>query len=171
MADHIIALPPKDGLGTLAIYADGRVQICPWTPSLALSPDIVAWRQNGPLVIQDSAVNPQIISNSPKDWGYTVNDVSPTWRSGIGVSADQNTLYYFAGSKLSMSALAQGMLAAGAANALQLDINNYWVHFVAIRVKDGKLVPEPLFPEAMKENLDRYLNPYTRDFFYITLAP
>jgi len=31
-----------------------------------------------------------------------------------------------------------------------------------------ELVPEPLLPELMTENLDRYLYPFGRDFFYIT---
>lgn len=168
MADGITALPPRPGLGTLAIGPDGRVQIGDWGSEIDPAAPYVAWRQNGPLVVHNGQIDPQIYSNSPKDWGYTVSDVSPTWRSAIGLSADGQVLYYFAGSKLTMQALAQSMLTAGVANGIQLDINNYWVHFVALRVQTGKMVPEPLFPEAMTENLDRYLYPYTRDYFYVT---
>ena len=171
MADGVIAIPPRDGLATIGIFKDGTVQIGEWGSQIADSPNLVAWRQNGPLVVRQGQINPQIFNNSPKDWGYTVDDVSPTWRSALGISADGKTLYFFAGSKLTMQALAQSMLAAGAAEGLQLDINNYWVHFVAIRTDGAKLIPEPLFPDSMSENLDRYLHPYTRDFFYVTSAP
>jgi len=171
MAGGVIAIPPRDGLATIGIYKDGTVQIGEWGNEITDTPNLIAWRQNGPLVVQRGQINPQIFNNSPKDWGYTVDDVSPTWRSALGISADGQTLYFFAGSKLTMQALAQSMLAAGAMEGLQLDINNYWVHFVAIRTDGTKLIPDPLFPDAMSENLDRYLHPYTRDFFYVTSAP
>lgn len=171
MAGGVVALPPRQGIGTLAIYDNGEVKIGIWGQDIQDSPDLQAWRENGPLVIQDGQVNPEIYNNSPSDWGYTVKDVSPTLRSGIGISADGRTLYYFAGPSLSMEALAQGMLTAGVYRSLQLDINNYWVHFVAAHDQGGKLLLEPLLPDSMKENIDRYLYPHGRDFFYVTAQP
>lgn len=171
MADGIVALPPRDGIGTLLIYKDGRVKIEVWGVGVQPLDNLIAWRQNGPPVVQEGQINPVIYNNSPKDWGYTVNDVSPTLRSGIGLSADGETLYYFAGPSLSMEALASGMVAAGAWWALQLDINNYWVNFVVVRASDKQLLLEPLLPELMKDNIDRYLYPYGRDFFYVTSRP
>ena len=168
MSDGITTLPPKDGLGTVAIYKDGTVRMGAWGTDIISSTEMTAWRENGPLVVQDGKIDPKIYNNSPADWGYTVNDVSPTWRSGLGISADSQTLYYFAGPSLSMPALANTMLAAGAYRGIQLDINSYWVHFVVIKPVGTKLIPEPLFPSTMNENVDRYLHPYTRDFFYIT---
>jgi Phosphodiester glycosidase len=168
MADGVTALPPRDGLGTLAIYTDGTVRMGEWGTDITPSTQITAWRQNGPLVIQNGQINPRIYNDSPKDWGYTVNDVSPTLRSGIALSADGKTLYYLVGPRLTMEALAKSMLAAGAANGMQLDINNFWTLFVSIHDENSKLVPEPLLPDQMKEFLDRYLHPYTRDYFYVT---
>jgi len=165
MSDGITVLPPRDRLGTLAIYADGSVLIGEWGSEIDPNGDFLAWRQNGPLVIINGAINPRIYNDSPKDWGYTVDDVSPTLRSGIAISADGKTLYYVAGPRMTMQALAESMLAAGANNGMQLDINNYWVHFVAI---DANLKPEPLLPDLMTEFPDRYLQPYTRDYFYVT---
>ena len=168
MAGGVTALPPKDGLGTLAIYQSGRVGLGEWGAGMTLTPDMVAFRQNGPLVIQQGKVNPRIYDNSPQDWGYTVNDVSPTVRSGIGLSTDEKTLYYFCGPSLSMEALAQAMQAAGAWNAIQLDINNYWTLFVKFQPSGSKVIPEPLLPQLMVANVDRYLWNYSRDYFYIT---
>jgi hypothetical protein len=168
MADDDLALPPRDGLGTLVIYRSGSVRLGEWGSDLGMSPNVVAFRQNGPLVIHRGEINAQIYNNSPLDWGYTVNDVSPTVRSGVGLSADNKTLYYFCGPSLSMEALAKSMLTAGAMNAIQLDINNYWVLFVKVQPSGSKLVPEPLLPRLMVADIDRYLTQSPRDFFYIT---
>ncbi len=168
MADGSQALPPRDGLGTVAIYQNGDVRLGEWGTDLSLSSDMTAYRQNGPLVIQKGQINNQIYNNSPLDWGYTVIDVSPTVRSGIGLSQDGFTLYYFCGPSLTMEALAKSMQTAGAYNAIQLDINNYWVLFVKITPAGSKLIAEPLLPRLMVDGVDRYLTQSPRDFFYIT---
>ena len=171
MAGGITALPGREGLGTLVINGDGKVSMGEWGVDIYPAGDVQAWRQNGPLVIHNGQINPKIYDNSPKDWGYTVDDVSPTWRSGIGINADGSTLYYFVGPKMTMESLAKTMLAVGAVQGMQLDINNYWVHFVTIHWEDHIPLAIPLFPDSMGENVDRYLHPYTRDFFYITSLP
>jgi hypothetical protein len=122
-------------------------------------------------VIHNRTINPVVYNNSPTDWGYTVNGYSPTWRSGVGLSQDGQTLFYFAGSYLTMETLAKVMILARAWEAIQLDINSYWVHFVAVRADGTKLGLEPLFPDMMRENINRYLYAYTRDYFYITALP
>ena len=169
MANGLIALPPRVDLGTISILNNGGLQLGEWGSDINPSPDMFAWRQNGPLVIHDGQINPRIYDDAALDWGYTVDDVSPTWRSGIGLSADGTTFYYLCGSSLSMEMLAKSMLAVGIANGIQLDINNYWVHFVAVRNQNNSLRLEPLFPDMMFEHIDRYLYASARDFFYITL--
>jgi hypothetical protein len=168
MADGITAIPPRRGLGTIAIYKDGHIQMGAWGREITNSPDIVAWRQNGPLVIQNWQINSEIRNNSPADWGYTVEDVSPTLRSGLGISGDGQTLYYVVGPKMTMDALAISLQTAGAAQAIQLDINNYWVHFVAYPGNLTGFAPQVLLPDLMKDKIDRFLEVYPRDFFYIT---
>jgi hypothetical protein len=169
MQAGIQALPPRDGLGTIAIFKDGRLELGEWGTEITASPDLAAWRQNGPLVVHNGQINPRIYDNAPADWGYTVSSVAPTWRSGIGLSADGKTLYYLCGPGLSMEMLAKSMLAAGISNGMQLDINNYWVHFVAVRDKNNAVSLEPLFPAMMFEQIDRYLKGFSRDFFYVTV--
>jgi Phosphodiester glycosidase len=168
MADGVQALPPRDGLGTLVIYQNGDVLLGEWGTDVFMSPEIASFRQNGPLVISKGEINPRIYNNSPQDWGYTVIDVSPTVRSGVGLSRDNKTLYYFCGPSLTMEALAKSMQAAGAYNAIQLDINNYWVLFVKIAQSGPKLSAEPLLPRLMVGAVDRYLTQSPRDFFYLT---
>jgi hypothetical protein len=168
MADGITALPPRDGLGTVVIYENGTVRLGDWGAGLTMTPDVIAFRQNGPLVIQQGKIDPRIYNNSPADWGYTVIDVSPTVRTGIGLSVDGKTLFYFCGPSLSMEALAKSMQATGAWNSIQLDINNYWSLFVKFQPSSSNLIPEPLLPNLMVANVERYLWDYSRDYFYIT---
>jgi hypothetical protein len=168
IADGIQALPPRDGLGTVVLYQNGEVLLGEWGTDLRPSPGITALRQNGPLVIDKGEINPRIYNNSPQDWGYTVVDVSPTVRSGLGLSSDNKNLYYFCGPSLTMEALAKSMQVAGAFNAIQLDINNYWVLFVKITASGSNLVAEPLLPRLMIDGVDRYLTQSSRDFFYLT---
>lgn len=168
MADGIVALPPRVGFGTLVIARSGSVSLGEWTPGSVITPNMAAFRQNGPLVVKDGQINPRIHSNSPLDWGYTVNDVSPTVRTGIGLSADGKTLFYFCGPSLSMEALAIAMQASGAWNAIQLDINNYWSLFVKFLTEGSKLTPEALLPRLMVANVERFLWNYSRDYFYLT---
>lgn len=168
MSDGIVALPPRNGLATIAIYNNGQVQMGVWGEDLADSPDLAAYRQNGPPVVYKGEINPQIQSNDPMEWGYTVDKVAPTWRSGVGLSRDGNILYYFCGSSLSMEALSTAMLHTGAYTAIQLDINGYWVMFVATIPDGDSFILKPLFPLQMTEFIDRYMHPYGRDFFYLT---
>lgn len=165
MSNGAIVLPPRAGFGTVALYADGRVGIGAWGIDITMVPDLLAWRQNGPLLIHDGQVNPHTADTAPSDWGWTVDGATAVWRSGLGISADRRTLFYVAGPTLTLPALTSAMATAGAAQAVQLDINNYWVHFDAIR--GPKMQPVPLF-DTMNEGVGRYLWGYTRDFFYVT---
>jgi hypothetical protein len=168
MVDGYTAAPPKDGLGTLAIYRDGHIRIGVWGEDVTDSPEIAAFRQNGPLVIQNGALNKVV--EDPTQWGYTISGETITWRSGIAISPDEKTLYYFAGPYLDIASLARAMQSVNPHMAMQLDINNFWVHFTAFKLDNGtgQLAPQALFPEQMGSNLERFLNPYPRDFFYVT---
>ena len=166
MQDSMVSVPPRNGFGTVAFYQDGHIQFGEWGTDLSQTPDMVAFRQNGPLIIQNGAITPQV--NIPNYWGYTITGATVTWRSGIAIDQTGSTLYYFAGPYLSINTLAQSMIAAHAWDAIQLDINNFWVNFESFTATNGKLVPEPLFPQGMNANTGRFLAPYIRDFFYVT---
>jgi hypothetical protein len=170
MADGVVALPPRDELAVVALYDDGTVRVGEWGRDIVTqTKNMVAWRQNGPLVIRDGQIMPRVYTNLVADWGGTLDGSVVTWRSAIGLCADNRTLYYVAGPNLSMPALAKAMLAVGIYEGMLLDINPYWVHFTAIHGDGEKLVADPLFPAEMKQHADRFLtNGYSRDFFYIT---
>ncbi|HJS28343.1 MAG TPA: hypothetical protein VJ768_01885, partial [Anaerolineales bacterium] len=168
MSDGIVALPPRDGLATVGIYRNGDVRIGNWGEEIPESPELEAWRQNARLILQDGEISPRVYNDSITDWGASISNQIVTRRSGLGLDREGRTLYYFAGPSLSMPALAQAMLAAGVHDGMLLDINNFWVHFTAIHFEEGAPVAEPLLPEDMIDQIDRYLGPSPADFFYVT---
>ena len=167
MAGGYVTVPPRRGLGTLAIYRDGHIRMGVWGEDITASPDMVAFRQNGPLVIQNGALNKAV--NDPTQWGYTISGGTVTWRSGVAISQDGKTFYYFAGQYTDIASLSKAMQAVKPQMAMQLDINNFWVHFTAFIDDNNSFAPEALFPKEMASNLERFLNPYPRDFFYVTM--
>ncbi len=168
MADTMVVIQPIKHMGTLALYRDGSIRIGEWGADLVYSNDMLTFRQNCPLMVHNGEINPQVYNNSVNDWGGTVNGDTVTFRSGIGISQDGSTLYYFAGQNITMPILAKSMQAAGAYQAMQLDINNYYVLFTSFQVENGQLAASPLLPKDMVGNISRFLHPYARDFFYIT---
>jgi hypothetical protein len=166
MVGGVTLIPPRDGFGTVELTSDGHVRIGIWGAEIVPSPDIRAWRQNGPLIVHDGQVNPHTADTAPRDWGHTVGGATATWRSALGISADDATLFYVAGPSLTLSALACAVAACGASQAIQLDINDYWVHFDAIETAGSKLRAVPLL-DSMKDGIGRYLGPYSRDYFYV----
>jgi hypothetical protein len=168
--DGKVLIPPIDGVGTIAIYKDGSIRIGEWGVDLNYSPDMIVYRQNCPLMIHNGAINPLVFNNSVNDWGGTIGGNIVTFRSGIGISQGGETLYYFAGNSLTMPALAKAMQDAGAYQAMQLDINNYYVYFTKFELQDNQLTAVPLLPKEMIDNISRFLDTYSHDFFYVTAS-
>ncbi|MBL1127827.1 MAG: hypothetical protein D8M54_04825 [Chloroflexi bacterium] len=170
MADGLTALPAKDGYATITIGAgDGRLQIGEWGNDISANGNYQSWRQNARLITQNGQIADRVYNGSAATWGSSINGDVVTWRSALGLSADGQILYFAAGPSLSMPALAEAMQTAGAYNSLLLDINETWVHFAAIRADGETLAAEPLLPEGMSTNPDRYLKQSPRDFFYVTI--
>ncbi len=162
-------VPLRDGLGTLIIYQDGSLRIVEWNAGMSYSPEMAVVRQNCPLVLSQGEITEKVYNNSINSWGGTIKGDIVTFRSGIGLSQDSLTLYYFAGNYLSTLTLAKAMQAAGAYQAMQLDINNYYVLFTAFELQNDQQVTIPLLPKQMVDNVGRFLDSYSRDFFYVTI--
>jgi hypothetical protein len=168
MQNGLEVAPPRDGFMTVAIYDDGQVQIGEWGRDILPVDNFTAWRQNGRPVVQDGQIHERVYSASTADWGAALSGDIVTWRSGLAISGDGQTLYYLVGPSLSMPALASAMIHVGAAQGMLLDINKSWVHFAAIKADGDALLAESLFPNDMSFQPDRYLRTSPRDFFYVT---
>jgi hypothetical protein len=169
MLNGVTLLPPRPGFGTIAMYQDGQIQIGAWGTDIMPSPGMVAWRQNGPPLIEHGAINPHTADQTSQDWGIILNGVTAVERSGLGMSADGSVLYYVAGDSLILPRLASAFAMIHAESAIQLDINSIYVRFDAFQASPAGLVATPLL-DAMKGDPQRYLHPWTRDFFYLTAA-
>ena len=162
-------IPAIDKMGTIAIYIDNTVRIGEWGKDLAYSPDMIVFRQNCPLMVRNGEINPVVYNNSVNDWGGTFSGNILTFRSGLGIDQEGKTLYYFAGNPISMPILVEVMLHTGTYQAMQLDINSYYVFFSKFEFRYDQWSAEPLLPKEMVDNIDRFLSPYPHDFFYITV--
>lgn len=166
-ADGEVYARPVPGRATLGIMRDGSLRLGVWGRDLGPADDLAAWRQNGRLLVEGGAVT-DAARQGGLGWGASVDLQAETWRSGVGLSADGRTLLYAVGDALTAARLAEVLRAAGAASALQLDINNYWVRFVTFQRDDqGRLFAQALI-SAMPREPRKYLAADKRDFFYLT---
>ena len=173
MVSGITLLPPQDGLATVALYQDGRVQIGAWGTDINQTPGLVAFRQNCPPLIEAGKINPGLYLDNRNAWGYT-NNSDITWRTGLGITQDDRYLIYAVGNGTSVATLAEALQKAGAYMAMQLDINQYYAHFDTYQPTDGsntsqgfRFTSERLVDEMIYDP-HLYLSPYPRDFFYLT---
>jgi hypothetical protein len=171
MANGVTILPPLDNIATLAMYRDGTMRLGAWGRDITLTVDLVAYRQNCPLLVDAGAINATVNDGSRKEWGYTVKNLDTTWRSGVGISRDGRFLIYAVGPSLTVESLARALQQGGAYNAMQLDINGFYTRFVTYRPADPKSrypVTADKLLNAMSASSAQFLTPYDRDFFYLT---
>ncbi len=157
-------VPLRLGLATMLLYKDGTFKLINYQGD-ALGSDVVAVRQNGPLLLQNGAITP-FVEEGKDTWGRTTTNSMYTWRSGIGVTKNGNLLYAVGGS-LVPETLAQALKDAGAVDAMQLDINPFWVRFILYASQgSGQYTYAPLL-QNMTNGGKAYLAGYEKDFFYV----
>ena len=141
-----------------------------WGQDMGPSPDIVAFRQNCPPIIQNGQISPEVYVDNHLIWGQTVGNREITWRTAVGLSQDGRYLIYAVGNGTTVQTLAQALQQAGAYNAMQLDINRPFAHFVTYQ-RSGSLATGltavPLLNQ-MENDPTLYLVPHSRDYFYLT---
>ncbi len=168
MADGMTYVPPQPGAATIAITKEGHLILGAWgiDPLLnSQNTDLVAWRQNAALLINQGVINP--LTHDGAAWGGTILNSAYTWRSAIGITA-QGTLLYAAGNALTAETLGEALKAAGAVMAMQTDINPFWVRaFLYDHDSTGKLTISKLDPQMQGTGYE-YLYSNQRDFFYLT---
>lgn len=166
--NNTVILPPLDGMGTVAIYKDGSVRIGAWGRDIVNSPDLISYRQNCPLLVDAGSVSAAVNNADRKMWGFTIGNTDTTWRSSLGITQDGRYLIYGVGNSLTVDSMAHAMQAGGAYTAMQLDINRFYTRFDTYSVQNGKLVVTKLLKE-MSGDANQFLQPYDRDFFYLTV--
>ena len=158
-------LPLKPNLATIIGHANGKFEIVNYQGQ-TLAPDVTFVRQNCPSLIENGVIGPEDEKNKQL-WGRTLTSDIYTWRSGVGITAEGN-LVYAVGSSLTPTTLAVALKSAGAVNAMQLDINPFWVRFnIFNNYHNGAYTSYPL-AKGLYNGVENYLNGYEKDFFYLT---
>lgn len=157
-------LPLKNDVGTIIGYKDGSIKIINYHGQ-DLGNNISFIRQNCPILIEYGKVFAQDEKNK-KLWGRTFNSDIYTWRSGIGIDESGN-LIYAVGNNLSPETLAVALRQGGAVNAIQLDINPFWVRFNIFEPLANGGYKSDVLIKDLKDGSKDYLKGYSKDFFYI----
>jgi len=168
MTNGVVYVPPQPRAATIAITRSGKLILGMWGVDALLNnrnKDIVAWRQNGALLIDNGVINP--LTHDGAAWGGTVLNSAYNRRSGIRITAE-GTLIYAAGNALTAETLGQALKSAGAMMAMQTDINPFWVRaFLYNRDRNGPINVAKLNPQMQGSGYE-YLYRTQRDFFYLT---
>ncbi len=169
MTHGITFVPAKDSGCTVALTHDGRVSIAPWTAFETERDRLLSFRQGPPCLVADGELHPNLEKGLTRVWAGKNPDLKTRRRSVLGIDAEKKVLFYAIGIEARPLDLARGMQAAGAANAVQLDINFAWTRFLlAGRVEGKPRVTTSLVPDSLHGKNEYFSRPSDRDFFYVT---
>ena len=120
-------VPLVHGAASVVIYADGSTDIGTWGIELpAARRRVVSVRQNLPQLLIDRGVaqytDPLNEAQLERWWGVAYDAAPLISRSALGITAS-GALVWAAGTDVTVSALADALLAHGVQRALELDIN------------------------------------------------
>ena len=127
MVDGVTLAPMVPGDMTLAIDAAGHWKMGAWAPNFpGPSFHAIAYRQNlGPLVANARATAAALSANE-LIWGDPLKGNPQQARSALGIDVRGNLVYVATLTGVSPAILASALLAAGAVEGMELDINPYW---------------------------------------------
>ncbi len=185
-----VFLPPHDDGCTVAMYKDGSVRIRTFRelagpaggvdsmgetpkPPLKADPEMVAFRQTPPCLVEQGAVLPALLGeDKPRRWGLSITGGVDIRRSALGLAEGGRTMIYGLGEGISPRGLAEAMRAAGAVDVAELDVN--WSYTRFFLYSPGATPGAPpeitatLIPK-LKHAAGQYVSkPSERDFFYLT---
>lgn len=170
VVDRTVLLPPLPQIATVATYADGKALLGTWGEDRPLPRGLVSLRQNLPPLSDQGQFNPL----GRKTWGFTLkgNDPIFTWRSGLGVTR-AGALLFAVCVRCSADTLADAMVAADAEYAMHLDMNisNIGWEFWRPGATAGRVERQSLMVDMWRAEEPRYVDPHTRDFFYLVARP
>ncbi len=162
---------PHAGHCTLGIHADGRVSVGDWSELAPHDAELVAYRQAPRCLMLDGVLGRGVDDDDEvHTWGVSVRGTTVIRRSGFGVSEDGRFWFYAIGDELTTQALALVLRAAGAVDAILLDVNEAPTRLLFYRHDGAVPVGESWIPGSMIKEGMYITRPWERDFFALTRA-
>jgi hypothetical protein len=153
-----------NGAASVVYYRNGTIAVGTWGSELRMTPDVVGVRQNLKLIVDHGKVPDSVNYNVISSWGATLGGGYYVWRSGLGITKDGRVIYVY-GPALNVRELADLLQEAGAVEALQLDINPFWMSFMYYQKDGHPSDPTPVnLLSAQQQTAYRYYSIYSRDF-------
>jgi hypothetical protein len=171
MVDGVRIGDPRPTSCTVAIFKDGNVRVRSWPELEPGESQMAAYRQTPQCLVEQGRINPALHSDNTS-WGAAVGGATVIRRSAIGVSQDGRVLFFGMGDALTAKSIADGMVAAGAYDIAQLDVNHSFPRFMFYQKKaaaPGDFNVTGLVPGFTFQSGDYVKTPSFRDFFYVTL--
>jgi hypothetical protein len=153
-----------NGAASVVYYRNGTIKVGAWGSEVRMTKDVVGVRQNLKLIVDHGKVPATVNQSVLGSWGATLGGGYYVWRSGLGITKDGRIIFVY-GPALDVQSLAGLLQRAGAVEALQLDINPFWMSFEYYQT-DGHPsdpTPENLLP-TQQQTAYRYYSVYSRDF-------
>jgi hypothetical protein len=164
-------LAPRDMACTVGLFKDRSIHIGTWSEVKTTEPDMLAYRQTPPCLVEEGKTNAALSVEYNRNWGTTVSGETVIRRSAIGITHGGKVVFYALGEATTAQALAQAMQAVGATGAAQLDVN-YSYPRVLFYTKSAPSEP-PHATSALIHDIKFQAAEYVtdasiRDFFYVT---
>lgn len=158
---HVL-VPLVTGDASLVVYSDGTAQVGTWGEGLpAKGKTVVSVRQNLTPLISGGTVSSRI--GDVASWGAELYGVPGTARSAVGTDRSGNLVYAASMAALPVD-LATALGDAGVTNAMELDINPYWIQGDVTSQPGGTL--RAAIP-GQQRPADTYLSGWTRGFYAV----
>lgn len=166
LGSEVITAPRRGGCQVLR-RASGKLEIAPSTE--AVSEDLTWLRQTPPCLLENGALHPTLEAGNERPWGGFDPGRRTRRRSALGLDATGRVLFYAAAVEAGPLLMARALAHAGAAHALELDINWYWTRFLLIGEPSGTPeITSTLLPGMEHRKSDYLERPTARDFFYLS---
>jgi hypothetical protein len=162
-------VPPRSDGCEIVLLADDSVRIRSAVDDAAQA---LALRQTPPCLVEEGALHPLLLKGRDKPWAGHTPGVATRRRSAIGINREGNVLFYAIGVETTARLLAEGLLAAGAHAAAELDINWNWTRFFVFGRDDtGNIRVSTSLVEVEHSNRSYVGRASERDFFYVLSTP
>ena len=157
-----VIAPLVDGKASFVVDVNGTAHVGVWGSGLpAPGEQVSSVRQNLAPLLTGGVPNSTV--GIPADWGATLTSSKVVPRSSAGEDA-QGDIIFAGGMAVVPADLASALLASGAVDAMQLDINPEWVQLDAAAAEGAPLVAQ--IP-GQNRPADQYVAGWTRDFFAV----